>query len=229
MALSDNEKFELMTVLDTRVYSNLLLLSGQLKLANVKATQYLNGNVKYKDAFPSKQAAEAYFNSLIPIYERVNKLKKDYNSRQTEYQESTLASALREADGVKEAATSYWDKILAWTGLGGALGNPAIILPIIYVVGAVTAIGIIAYFITRYKEKTVVDYDESLDAIAEMCKIDKELCQEALGALNEAKKNEQDQDVFNQIGKGVKTLAILGGGALLAKVGYEIAKDQEWL
>jgi hypothetical protein len=204
--MADKTKFEQMLATDQKVYANIVKMKALIAERRKPATDFNNGS---REVFKTTAEAKAYADELNTLIQNFNDILKDYKARQADYRTNSLYKLGNKINEVNDKVTSYFKSL--WndlTGLGALPALAPLILPVSIAAGATVTAVAIAYFVGKYYESTLVDYNDSLETIKELAKTDPALADKALDKLNEIEKEQQkrvaESGLFADAGKGIK-------------------------
>lgn len=205
--MADQSKFEQMLATDKKVFANIVKMKALIAERRKPATDFNNGSRK---VFKNATEAKAYAADLNKLIREFNEILIAYKERQADYRNNSLYKLGNKIKETNDKVITYFKGLWSdLTGLNG-LGEPttALIIPISIAAGATLTAVAIAYFVGKYYENTLVDYNDSLKTIKELAKTDPVLAAKALDKLNEIEKEQQkrvaESGIFADAGAGIK-------------------------
>jgi hypothetical protein len=224
--MAEQQKFEQMLATDQKVYANIVKMKALIAERKKPAADFNNGS---REVFKTTAEAKAYAEELNVLIQDYNDILKDYKARQADYRTNSLYSLGNKINEVNDKVTAYFKSL--WndlTGLGAI--QAALILPITIAAGATITAVAIAYFVGKYYESTLVDYNDSLETIKELAKTDPALADKALDKLNEIEKEQQkrvaESGLFADAGKGIKYGIIALSSAAALALGMKLYNEK---
>lgn len=183
--------FQAMLKLDEDVYANILQIEKQLQ-------------VHYDSWTIGHPISDADYKIVDQAEKVLEVLKSRYASRQKEYTTNTTYNF---AKTTTQWVSDFTDDIMNFIGLGAI----QIALPVAWVVGTAIVVGAVTFFCTKYFTQTQIDFNQGLETVADLAKVNPGLAQKMLDGLMVAKKEETkaQNSTAKQI---VSLLAIFGLG-----------------
>lgn len=209
--LYTEKEFQAMLKMDEELYVNLLQMDKHLQSIEEG----------WRQGIP---ITDENFNLLQQLTADYNRLKSKYEARQHEYRTNKTYSFSQKTNEWVQEYTSDMLKFLAF-GFAGTpinwLNGVQLAVPVAWVVGTALAAGVITYFCTKYFTETEIDYNEGLNAVTELAKINPELADKMLVGLNKVKQDE----IKTSSTKQLLTIGVLVGIGYLAYKNRDKIKD----
>lgn len=196
---SDVKKFEEMIERDQTLYANLVMADVQLQDAGLN---YFQPEVGRDLNFETK-----YYS----LRQKINDLIKSYEERQQSITESELFRVQKSITKAQNSVTDWAKGYYRYLRTKAGLGDFGLSVPLIIGIGAVISFGIAAFFVNRYYQKTLVDYNEGLKVIGEVSETNPQLANKMLRELNTLQRKQQSGGFFSKFTKTATVAGIVFG------------------